>query len=164
MHSLACSGPGPAVQCLKRSLPNNALGNNSKGTDLKVKITSADPVMQLVCQSPELRDQRKHCLHKGLPAGPQGTGHGLQSGDMLGFNRVPWEAGVTLIPKGSESVTFVQLLEGNVMHKKVLGGGILLVVHCLHFGKSSPRHSDGSMSVKQKTCSAYWHPKPNTIC
>lgn len=82
---LACSGPEereempqPAVQCLKRSFPNNALGNKSKGTDLKVQITSADPVTQLVCQSPELRDQRRHCLHKGLPAGPQGTGCGLQ--------------------------------------------------------------------------------------
>lgn len=80
----------------------------------------------------------------------------------MGLNRVPW--GVTLIPKGSGSVRFVQVLEGNVTHRKVPGGGISVVLSCLYFGESTPCHSDESTCVKQKTCSASWHPNPNSIC
>lgn len=152
-----------AVQCLKRSLPNNALGNNSKRTDLKVQVTSADPVTQLVCQS------------SGIKGGTAYTKVSLQDprGQVRDCSQVTCRDWIEFLGKQGVTcrfdsnrirITFVQVLEGNVMFKKVLGGGILLVLHCLHFGKSTPCHSDGSMCVKQKTCSAYWHPKTNSIC
>lgn len=88
--------PQPAVQCLKRSLLNNALGNSSKGADLKVQITSGDPVTQLVCPEPRAQGSKEALPTQRSPCRTPGDRSWTAVSDMLDLNQVPWEPGCHL--------------------------------------------------------------------
>lgn len=108
---LLAQGLGKGRKCsLKRSLPNNSLANNSKGTDLKVQITSADPVTQLLCQSSGIKGGTA-CTKLSLqdPRGQAGDCSEVTCWHSIEFLG---KRGVTLTPKGSGSARFVQVLEG----------------------------------------------------